>query len=51
MTFGRTVLLGTFLWVAAITALHGGLNWGLFDPAPEHSESRAKFKVGFLPVT
>jgi hypothetical protein len=51
MTFGRTVLIGTLLWVGAITFLHATFNWGLFEPVPEYREARAKFKVGFLPVT
>jgi hypothetical protein len=51
MTFGRTVLLASLLWTAAITFLHATLNWGLFEPAPVNREARAKFKVGFLPVT
>jgi len=48
MTFSRSLLLGTFLWVGAITLLHATLNWGLFDGRPEEE---GKFKVGFLPVT
>jgi hypothetical protein len=51
MTFGRTVLIATLLWVAAITFLHATFNWGIFEPAPVHREARQKFKVGFLPVT
>jgi hypothetical protein len=48
MTFGRTVLIGTIVWVAAITLLHAALNWRIFDSKP--SESR-KFRIGYLPVT
>jgi hypothetical protein len=51
MTFGRIVLVGTLLWVALISLLHAWLNWGLFEPAPAQREARAKFRVGFLPVT
>jgi len=51
MSFSRALLLGTLAWVALISFLHATLNWGLLDArAPEH-EARAKFKVGFLPVT
>ena len=49
MTFGRTVLWGTILWVAAISLLHASLNWGLFEPGNRGDEGR--FRVGFLPVT
>jgi hypothetical protein len=51
MTFSRAVLLGTLAWVSLISFLHASLNWGLFDAAPPEREARAKFKVGFLPVT
>jgi hypothetical protein len=51
MTFGRTVLIGTIVWVTVITFLHASLNWGLFEPAPVEKETRQKFRVGFLPVT
>ena len=47
----HTVLIATLLWVGAITFLHAALNWGLFEPAPAYREARAKFKVGYLPVT
>ncbi len=43
MTFGRTVVVGTAVWVAGITLLQVYLNTG---------DSRAgNFRVGFLPVT
>ncbi len=51
MSFGRVVVIVTLLWVGAITFLHASLNWGLFEPAPAHKEARAKFKIGYLPVT
>jgi hypothetical protein len=51
MTFGRTVLAGTLAWVAGITLLHAWLNWGLFEPVSAARQERAKFRVGFLPVT
>jgi hypothetical protein len=51
VTFARSLLLGTVLWVGAITLLHVSLNWGLFEPAPAGADGREKFKVGFLPVT
>jgi hypothetical protein len=49
MTFGRTVLWGTIVWVAAISLLHASLNWGLFEA--RHRDEGRKFSVGFLPVT
>jgi hypothetical protein len=51
MTFARTIVIGVGAWVAGITFLHASLNWGLFEPAPAGRPARAKFKVGFLPVT
>jgi hypothetical protein len=51
MTFTRTLLLGTLAWVSAITLLHAGLNWGVFDQRPEGHSAREQFKVGYLPVT
>ena len=51
MTFARTVVIGTLLWVGTISLLHAALNWGLFEPAPAGRAAREKFKVGFLPVT
>ena len=51
MTFSRIVILGTVVWVAAISLLHGWLNLGVFDPAPADRQLREKFRVGFLPVT
>jgi hypothetical protein len=51
MTFTRTLLIGTLAWVSAITLLHAGLNWGVFDARPEGRAARQKFRVGFLPVT
>jgi hypothetical protein len=51
MTFRRTICVAVAVWVSLITLLHASLNWGLFDAAPPQREARAKFKVGFLPVT
>ena len=44
MTFGRTVLVGTIVWVGAITLLHHRLN-------REERRGARVFRVGFLPVT
>jgi hypothetical protein len=49
MTFGRTVLVGTIVWVVVITLLHAALNWGQFEP--KRVETGDKFRIGFLPVT
>ena len=43
MTFGKTVLVGTVVWLAGITGLYVVLNY------TRHDET--KFRVGFLPVT
>jgi hypothetical protein len=52
MTFSRTMILMTTVWVVLITALHAILNWDvLHTPATLGRPDRAKFKVGFLPVT
>jgi hypothetical protein len=51
MSFGRIAVIATLLWVGAITFLHATLNWGLFEQAPARREARAKFKIGYLPVT
>jgi len=44
MTFRRTVLIGTILWVVLITVLYHSLN-------RSKSRSGSVFRVGFLPVT
>ena len=50
MKFGRTILIVTAVWLAVITALHGGLNLRWF--AKENAGGGQKtFGVGFLPVT
>jgi hypothetical protein len=51
MTFTKTLVVGAVAWVSAITLLHAGLNWGVFDAKPEGRAARTKFKVGYLPVT
>lgn len=51
MTFSRVVVLGIALWVTLISGLHAVLNWGVLDPAQVETEARAKFRVGYLPVT
>jgi hypothetical protein len=51
MSFMKTLVVGAVAWVSAITLLHAGLNWGVFDARPEGGAAREKFKVGFLPVT
>jgi hypothetical protein len=49
MTFIRTVLIGTIVWVAVITFLHAALNWRVFDH--DSNGTSGKFRIGFLPVT
>lgn len=53
MSFAKTVIIGSALWIATISALHLRLNLGvgvnLFSP--KAAESSQKFKVGFIPVT
>ena len=52
MSLLRTVIPGTFVWLAAISLLHGWLNLRLFDrPASRGPGDAAPFRVGFLPVT
>jgi hypothetical protein len=51
MTFARTLTLCLTLWLVIISFLHACLNWGAFDKQPEGRAERAKFKVGYLPVT
>jgi len=48
MTFRRTVLWGALAWLAAISALHAGLNLQLFRP---RASSERALKIGYLPVT
>ena len=50
MKFGRTILILVSLWIAVITALHGGLNLRWFDKAAAGGATKT-FGVGFLPVT
>lgn len=52
MSMRRTVTVGSIVWVAAISLLHGGLNLGLFDRASRRELGGAlPFRVGFIPVT
>ena len=52
MSFRRIVIPGTFVWVAAISLLHGWLNLGLFDRSASRGPGgAAPLRVGFLPVT
>lgn len=53
MSFGKTVLIGASLWIAAITALHLRLNLGVgahWFGGPKAPTPHA-FSVGFIPVT
>ena len=52
MSMRRTVIPGTFVWLAVISLLHGWLNLGLFDRSTSWGpRGVARFRVGFLPVT
>jgi hypothetical protein len=51
MTFSRTLTLCLVCWLVVISFLHAWLNWGAFDKKPEGHAERAKFRVGYLPVT
>ena len=53
MTLKNTLLIFGLAWAALITLLHGGLNLGWFDGDDAHGSSagKAKYGVGFLPVT
>ena len=52
MSVRRTVVPGTFVWLAVISLLHGWLNLGLFGrSASREPGGAAPFRVGFLPVT
>jgi hypothetical protein len=52
MSFRRTVIPGMFVWLAAISFLHGWLNLGLFGRSARRGPGgAAPFRVGFLPVT
>ena len=44
MRFGRTVLICTAVWCAAISLLHHGL-------IQEERQAGRSFRIGFLPVT
>ena len=49
MSLKKTLVLGSLLWLVAISALHAWLNLGLFRG--KESNAGKTFKVGFLPVT
>jgi len=52
MSLRRTVIPGMFVWLAAITLLHGRLNLGLFGRSASRGPGgAAPLRVGFLPVT
>jgi hypothetical protein len=51
MSMRRTVILGSFGWMAAISLLHGALNQGLFNHSASRGPGAPSFRVGFLPVT
>ena len=52
MSLRRTVIPGMFVWLAAISLLHGWLNLGLFGRSASRGPAGAgPFRVGFLPVT
>ena len=52
MSLRRIVIPGMFVWLAAISLLHGWLNLRLFDrPAGRGPGGAAPLRVGFLPVT
>ena len=51
MSLRKTLLLFAFVWLAVITVLHAGLNLGAFKRRTIAGPERAKFRVGFLPVT
>jgi hypothetical protein len=52
MSLRRTVILGTLVWAAVISVLHGWLNLGLLERATHRGPGgAAPFRVGFLPVT
>ena len=52
MSLRRTVIPGMFVWLAAISLLHGWLNLGLLDRSARGGPGgAARFRVGFLPVT
>ena len=53
MTFRKTLLVFSLGWLVAISLLHATLNlaWKPLAPRKTAGEERAKFRVGFLPVT
>jgi NitT/TauT family transport system substrate-binding protein len=51
MSLRRSVTLGTFGWVLAISLLHAWLNLGTFNKTTRRDKDAAPFRVGFLPVT
>lgn len=51
MSLRKTLVTFAVAWIAAVTVLHGGLNLGWFDKRQSGADKRAKFRVGFLPVT
>ncbi len=52
MSLRRSVIVGTLVWVAAISLLHAWLNLGSFDRAtPPRRARTSRSASGFLPVT
>ena len=50
----RAVLVGSLIWIAVITVLHGALNLSWFERRPAsglRGRDEAPFRVGFIPVT
>jgi NitT/TauT family transport system substrate-binding protein len=47
----KTAFLLVAAWVAVISVLHQWLNRGAFDRHDSEQETRARIRVGFLPVT
>ena len=51
MSLRKTLLILAVAWLTVITVLHVGLNLGAFKRKTSTGPERAKFRVGFLPVT
>jgi len=51
MSLRKTLFLFAVVWLVGITLLHAALNLRVFERAKTGSTDRAKFRVGFLPVT
>lgn len=51
MSLKKTLVLSAAAWLAAITLLHAWLNLHAFARTTRRADGRAKFGVGFLPVT